>query len=278
MRRNRVRAGLAPALVPLHGDVGRAAVGFFGIDQDVDAGGQAGCKGAFEGRANVLRPFDQFAMAAQGFDHFIVANAGREFGGGGVADDCALRVFDLAPGSVVANDGDDGQFLAHHALKLHAVEAKRAVAVQDQHPFAGASNLCGHGEACAGAQAAHRAGIEPVARLIDVDDSASVADDIAAIAYNGGLFVDEVAYLAAEAHGVYWHGIGAHQVLVAFLCFALLASNMGQPVACRELPGGAGQLAHAQANITHQRGGGSPVDADILARQVEPDHVGLLPG
>src|SRR5579859_369013 len=189
-------------VVALYGNIGRAAVGFFGVDQDVDAGGQAGGEGAFEGRANVLWPLDEFAVATERFDHFIVADAGREFGGGGVADDGALRVLDLAPGPVVADDGDDGQFLARHAFKFHSVETERTVAVQDEYLLAGARKLCGHGETRTGSQAPHGAGIEPVGGFVDIDDPATIADDVAAIAYNGRLFVDEVAYLAAQTHGM----------------------------------------------------------------------------
>src|SRR6266496_4037379 len=123
-------------------------------------------------------------------------------------------MLDLSPGAVVADDGDDGQLLAHHAFELHAVKPKGTVAMQDQYFLAWSSKLRGHGETCAGAQAAHGAGIKPVAGFGDVDHPATIADNIAAIAHYGGVLVNEVAYLAAEAHGVNGYGIGTHQGVV----------------------------------------------------------------
>src|SRR5579883_1821907 len=167
----------------LYCDVGGAAVGFFGVDEDVDAGGEAGGEGAFERGSDFFRSLNQFAIAAEGFDHFVVANAGAEFRRRRMADNRALRVLDLPPRAIVADDGDDGQLLAHHALKLHAVQAKRAIAVQDKHLLTGAGKLRGHGEAGAGAQRTHRPRIEPVAGSVDVDDAPAIAYDVAAVAH-----------------------------------------------------------------------------------------------
>src|SRR6266699_6142703 len=119
-----------------------------------------------------------------------------------MAKNSLLRMLDLPPCSVVAYDGHCRQLLAYHALEFHAVESKGAIAMQDQHLLAGTGELRGHRETCARPQATHRAWIEPVARFIDIDDSPAIADDIAAIAYNGGVLVDKVAYLAAQTHGV----------------------------------------------------------------------------
>src|SRR5579859_3804471 len=120
-----------------------------------------------------------------------------------MAEDCLLWVLNLSPCSIVANDRYNGQLLANHALELHAIEPKSAIAMQDQHFFARTCDLRSHREPCARSQAPHGAWIEPVAWFIDIDDSAAVADDIAAIAYNGGVFVDKVAYFAAQTHGMY---------------------------------------------------------------------------
>src|SRR5713226_867086 len=98
-----------------------------------------------------------------------------------MANDGLLWVFDLAPGTIVADDGDNGQFLAHHAFELHAVESKSAIAVYDQYFFAWTGNLGSHGEARTCTEAAHWTGIEPVAGFVDIDDSSGITDDIAAI-------------------------------------------------------------------------------------------------
>src|SRR5579859_4214685 len=66
-----------------------------------------------------------------------------------------------------------------------------------------------------------------------------------------------------------------HQNLIAFLRLAFLLADVGQPVASHKQRGGFGQLGYTEADITYQRGGGSPVDADILSGQVKPDQVGL---
>ena len=183
-------------------------------------------------------------------------------------------MFDLAPGAVIADDGDDGQVLAHHAFELHAVEAKGAVTVQDQYFLPGPGNLCRHGKACAGAKAAHGACIEPVAGFGDVDHPAAIAHNITTVAYHGCVLVDEVAYLAAEAHGMNGYGIRVHRGAVPFQAPAFLGADVGKPLFLVELPGGLGHLLHTDAHVSRESGGNSAVGTDILACQVEPDDIG----
>src|SRR5258708_598770 len=134
----------------------------------------------------------------------------------------ALRVFNLSPGTVIADDGDDGQLLAYHALELHAVEAKGAIAVQDQDLLARTSKLGCHSEAGTCAQAAHGTGIEPVTRFVDVNHPTAVADDIATVAYDRGILVDKVADLAAETHGMNGYSIVIHQGSITLHSLAFL--------------------------------------------------------
>src|SRR5579875_1615135 len=116
--------------------------------------------------------------------------------------------------------------MTHHALELHAVQTEGSIAVQDENALAGARQLRRHRIARARAKTAHWPGIQPVAWARDIDDAATVADNIAAIADHRRLLIDEITYLAAEAHGVYRHSIGIERSLVALLALLLLFSHI----------------------------------------------------
>src|SRR5205085_7207670 len=133
-----------------------------------------------------------------------------------------LWVFDLAPGTIVTYDGDHGQVLAYHTLELHAVESEGTITVENQHLLARTSELGCHGKACACAKTTHWAWIEPVGGFVDVNDSPTVADDVTAIAYDCCLFVDEVAYLAAETHRMDRNGIRVHGSFISCQSLTLL--------------------------------------------------------
>src|SRR5579884_2617683 len=137
----------------------------------------------------------------------------------------ALGMLDLAPRAIVADDRDDGQVLAYHAFKFHAVQAECAIPIHNQDLLTGASQLRRHRETRACAKTTHRPGIEPVTRLIYVDDAPGVADDVAAIAHYRRILIDEVANFAAEAHRMNRNRIGIHGRLVALLRFLLLLAN-----------------------------------------------------
>src|SRR5258706_11162084 len=126
-----------------------------------------------------------------------------------------LRVFNLSPGTVIANNGDDGQLLTYHTLELHTVETKGAISVQDQDLLARTSKLGRYGEAGTRAQTAHGTGIEPVTRVVDVNHPTTIADDISTVAYYCGIFINKVTDLAAEKHRMNEHTIVIHQVSIA---------------------------------------------------------------
>src|SRR5207247_1121268 len=167
-------------------------------------------------------PLDQFAIAAKVLDYFVVTYTLGKFCRCCVTYNGLLRVLDLPPRSIIADHRDHGQLLAHHALELHAIQAKGAVAVQDQHLLAGTRELRSHGEASAGSQAAHGTRVEPVTRLIDVDYATAIADDITPVTHHRRILVDEVAYLAAQAHGMNGHGAGVQSSSIALQGAAFL--------------------------------------------------------
>src|ERR1051326_7184803 len=81
----------------LHCHIRRAPIRLLRVDEYVDAGGEGGGEGAFERRADIFGSLDEFTVAAQGLDHLVVADAGCQFGGGGVAEDGLLGMLDLSP-------------------------------------------------------------------------------------------------------------------------------------------------------------------------------------
>src|SRR5947209_17588902 len=95
--------------------------------------------------------------------------------------------------------------LAYHALKFHTIETKGSITVQDQYLLAWPGNLCRHREASPGTKTTHRAGIEPVARFVDINYTPAIAHDVAAIAHHRRILVDKSAYLPAEPHR--WNGM-----------------------------------------------------------------------
>src|SRR5260221_6269358 len=108
------------ALTILYCGLGRAVVDDVRVGQHVDAGSPAGGEGTLDGGANVFGPLDQLTVAAQRLDHLVVADAGREVGGGRMPQDRLLRVLDLRPLPVVADHRDHWQVMAHHRLHVHA--------------------------------------------------------------------------------------------------------------------------------------------------------------
>src|SRR5512146_1333219 len=119
-------------------------------------------------------------MAAKRLHHLIVARAGREVGGGAMAEHRLLRMLDLRPLAIVADDRDHRQIVAHHRLEFHAIEAERAIAKEDSHLLVGSGDLRRDGEARPSAERTHWPSVEPVARFPGVDDTRAIADDIAA--------------------------------------------------------------------------------------------------
>src|SRR5207244_1886245 len=116
-----------------------------------------------------------------------------------------LGMLNLSPGSIITDDRHNRQILANHALKFHAIEAKGPITMQNQYFLPWPGNLCCHRETSPCTKTTHRTGIEPVARLIDVDYTSTIAHNVATIAHNRRILVNKVAYLAAETHRVNRH-------------------------------------------------------------------------
>src|SRR5207248_4018000 len=75
-------------------------------------------------------PLDGLTCAAEALDHTVVAAPGLEVGGDVVAVDRLHRMLLETPDAVVAHDGDDRKVVADERVVVHAVEADRAVALQ----------------------------------------------------------------------------------------------------------------------------------------------------
>src|SRR2546425_860585 len=140
-----------------------------------------------------------------------------------------LGMLDLSPGTIVTNNGHDRQVLTDHTLELHTVEPKSTITVQNQHLLAGACKLCGHRKARPRPQTAHGTWIEPVAGLVDIDNTPTVAHNIAAVAHHRRLFINKVAYLTAKTHRMNRYRIRAHRHLITLHDSLFLSTNIGEP-------------------------------------------------
>src|SRR6266568_7697752 len=119
-----------------------------------------------------------------------------------MANHCLLRMFDLTPGSIIADNRDNRQFVSYHALEFHTIQAKSTITVQDEHFFTGTDKLGCHCKACASTETAHWAGIEPVTGFADIYHFAPIAHNVTPIADHCRILVNEVAYLTTQAHRV----------------------------------------------------------------------------
>src|SRR5438067_8179929 len=147
--------------------------------------------------------------------------------------------------------------------------------MQDQNLLPWPGNLCRYGETCPCTKATHRAGVEPVTGFIDINHTPAIAHDITAIAHHRRILVDEVTYLAAEAHRVNGDGIRTHQCCVTVQCSPFLGTNIFQPVALSMLLRCLCQLVHTHSHVAYQANRSSPVDAHIFSCEIEPDYVRL---
>src|SRR5262249_12984431 len=137
---------------------------------------------------------DVVAAAAHRLDDLVVARVG-ELGRGGAlgAEDHDLRAAGLPPRGVVGGDEGDGELEVDAALRVEAVEAKAAVAGQDEDLAAGVELLRGEGEGRADAEAAERARVEPLAGALERDDARAEGHAVAAVADEDRVVVDRVA-------------------------------------------------------------------------------------
>src|SRR5262245_19761095 len=172
-------------------------------DLDVHDGGLAAAERALERGADVLRALDPLAVAAERLDHEVVA-AVRELAGGRAVGTVHLLLAaeDLHPRGVVADDADDVDLLADAGLELHHVEAERAVAVHDDDVALRAGELGCHGVAGAGAERAERARVEPVPEAARAQHVGGRADEVAAVADDDRVGLEQLVDLRAHAERV----------------------------------------------------------------------------
>src|SRR5215468_1862493 len=138
---------------------------------------------ALERGAELLRPLDELAVAAERLDDLIVARVAQQRRARAVpAVHAALRPHHLAPGGVVADDADDREAEAHGRVVLEAVQAEGAVAVDDHDAAPGVGELRGEREGHADAERAQRARVHPRALAAHRQDLRRGRDDVAAVA------------------------------------------------------------------------------------------------
>ena len=130
------------------------------------------------------------------------------------------------PDAVVADDGDDREPVAHERVEVHAVEADGAVAQEQHHLAVGMGDAGGDGVAQTRSEAAVRARVHPATRLVGLDHSARVGDEVATVADHDRVAVDHLLELAVDTHRVERR---ARVVQLRLLGRALLVLGFAQP-------------------------------------------------
>src|SRR6266481_5233516 len=149
-----------------------------GIDHRVDQGRLAGIHRLVDGALQFVRRRRVDACAAERFHHPVVARALDEHGRRGIG---AGRIdVGAAVDSVIVEDHDaDRQLVAADRLDLHAGKAERRVAFDRENRLAGL--YCRRdGIAHADADNTPGADVEPLARLVHVDDAAGEIERVGA--------------------------------------------------------------------------------------------------
>ena len=170
-------------------------------------------------------------MPAESLHDPVVAGFGQIHGHlpiGAVQADLGAQ--HLPPGGVVADDPHDGQPEADRGVVLEAVKAKSPVAVDDQYLPVRERMLGGQGERHPHPEGAQRAGVHPAVRGPDRDHLGGLRDDVAPVADEDRVLVDEVADLRREAQRVHRALIGAELCLELGLQFVLPGPQFGCPV------------------------------------------------
>src|SRR6185295_10732967 len=126
---------------------------------------------------------ESIALSTARFHHLVVARILDEHGRCRIGGPGRVDVGAAVDPIVVEDDDADRQVVAADRLHLHARETEGAVALDGEHGFSGFDRR-GNGEAHANAHHAPGADIEPLARLIHVNDAARQIERI-------GTFVDE---------------------------------------------------------------------------------------
>src|SRR3954449_8190900 len=107
-----------------------------------------------------------------------------------------------APDAVVPHHPDDAQAVARHRVELHAGEAKGAVAEQQADLAVGMGDLGADRLPRPGAETAERAGVHPTAGLVGLDVAAGIGDEVAAVADDDRVAVEDLVQLTVDADGM----------------------------------------------------------------------------
>src|SRR5229473_390171 len=153
------------------------------VDRGVDEGWLAGIHGGIDRTLQFVGRRHMDADAAERFHHLVVARALDEDGWCYVRAACRINVGAAIDAVIVEDDDADRQVVPADGLDLHAGETKCAIAFDREHGFSGLNRCC-DGKAHADAHDAPGADVQPLARLIHVDDAAREIERF-------GAFVDE---------------------------------------------------------------------------------------
>src|SRR5262245_63958334 len=141
------------------------------VDHRVDEGRLAGVHGRVDGALEFVGRCRLNAGAAECFRDLVVARALDEDGRGGVRTAGGIGVGAAINAIVVEHDDADRQPVAADRFHFHAGETEGAVAFDREHGFAGLDRGR-DGKAHADAHDAPGTDVEPLARLVHVDDAA----------------------------------------------------------------------------------------------------------
>ena len=198
-------------------------------------------------------------MAAHAFDDLVVAAVVAQH----ARDDAVLAVHrpladgDLTPLPVVADDGDDRDVEADESVEVEAVEPERAVAVDHDDALVRVDGVDRHAEASADAERAEGARIVPLPRQVHRQDLRRVRDDVAAVADDDRVVVDEAGDVGAEAERVDRIAVAGHPLFHLRARLVLLLAKAGEPLGVVGL--GAGQLG----GRCFEEGAGVGLDRDV---------------
>src|SRR5258708_15669974 len=153
------------------------------IDHRVDQGWLAGVHGLVHGALQFVWRRRIDANAAERLHHLVVARTLDEDGGRDIRATGRIDVGSAIDAVIVEDDDADRQIVAADGFDLHAGETKGAVAFHREHGFAG-FDRSSYSKTHADAHHAPGADVEPLARLVHVDDAAREIEAV-------GAFIDE---------------------------------------------------------------------------------------
>src|SRR5262245_29370201 len=198
-------------------DRDRALAEIAATDLDVHQRRLAGGERTLESRSNVVRLLDVLSVAAERLDDTIVTREAERGRGGAIwTVELLLTSANLHPAGIVPDDADDVDLLAHHRFELHRVETERAVPIQDDDVALRPCELGRHRVARAYAERAERSGIEPLTGLTRAHGVRGGAYEIAAIADDARVVVDDSVDFLARAERIDRLGVRIHRQLHFF--------------------------------------------------------------